>query len=884
MANHEMTPSLLYRLVKLIVRNKNVIVAVLFLVSLGLGVYGNIAYERQSSSPSVELTILETVTEIAPAVFRAVYETSKYFFLEAEAPHDEAGLPVLLWTQYMAPLSLTFFLILVICSTARAEWTRIWIAWRWRGHTVICGTTENALAFAKSESESNDKQKVVLIAEVIEDVHRDAALLHGFSVLVGDPMDHAVLAQANIARADRMIVALSDDGNNLEIAMRAQSMVLIGKNTNSNGRKLRAFVSIKDRQLWRQLARSDVIQRAVGDRFELVPFNLSIWAARRFTWTEPLWAYADLRGQERVHVVFFGYDAYVEALIGQLPPCCVYRDHQRPFFTLLVDDREAVEAHLHRAYPLIKEIADINIEHFDQSSGAMTKELMQKIESPDQKPEAEVHMTAIEAAVHVTAIEAAVHVTAIIVSRDTPEKSLRTAIAAQDAMRVFGCWGAPVYVRLSKCEGISTLLRSVETARKFADVVEPFGVEDRLCNVSEIDGGLEAVAKAFHIAYCDARETQSHIDDPNRSLEPMVEWENLRETYRESNRRAVDHIKPKLMAAGYNVPSGDNIWIEDKDLLSDTHEISALARNEHKSWQIGRIADGWRKSDVRNDTRKQHPDLVDYEELSDSTKIYDMEQIEFLRDYLSGPKRVKDILKIDKDIEPARPDYWIGFIGKNLISPQEATTLSEKLIEDVLAPVIASHPTSYFTIVTPLAPGSDFVMTQSAIDYFVLKNVPHRVIVVEAVPVDHMIEDYHDAYFAGGTWNGKAENVVSPSTGPEDWRAISLKISAEREELIQRSSVEWVIDLVDPDTKYHEQACRNDGYHKAADYIDQRSVLLVAAHRPAEVKGKPGKGGTQATLNDRMDRLSAGAHSGYSTQVLDLSTGKVQTFTPSREQ
>ncbi len=48
-----------------------------------------------------------------------------------------------------------------------------------------------------------------------------------------------------------------------------------------------------------------------------------------------------------------------------------------------------------------------------------------------------------------------------------------------------------------------------------------------------------------------------------------------------------------------------------------------LARNTHENWARQRIAEGWRYGPQRDDERKEHPNLVPYEELSEADKEYD---------------------------------------------------------------------------------------------------------------------------------------------------------------------------------------------------------------------------------------------------------------------
>ncbi len=49
----------------------------------------------------------------------------------------------------------------------------------------------------------------------------------------------------------------------------------------------------------------------------------------------------------------------------------------------------------------------------------------------------------------------------------------------------------------------------------------------------------------------------------------------------------------------------------------------ALAKNVHEVWAEQRMNDGWTYGEVRNDDKKEHPCLVEYEKLDDSEKEYD---------------------------------------------------------------------------------------------------------------------------------------------------------------------------------------------------------------------------------------------------------------------
>ncbi|MFO7902567.1 MAG: RyR domain-containing protein [Pirellulaceae bacterium] len=59
-----------------------------------------------------------------------------------------------------------------------------------------------------------------------------------------------------------------------------------------------------------------------------------------------------------------------------------------------------------------------------------------------------------------------------------------------------------------------------------------------------------------------------------------------------------------------------------------TDLVDTLARNNHDVWAQQRIMEGWQTGDVRDDSKKTHPDLVPYEQLSAAEKEYDRQAVE----------------------------------------------------------------------------------------------------------------------------------------------------------------------------------------------------------------------------------------------------------------
>ena len=71
-----------------------------------------------------------------------------------------------------------------------------------------------------------------------------------------------------------------------------------------------------------------------------------------------------------------------------------------------------------------------------------------------------------------------------------------------------------------------------------------------------------------------------------------------------------------------------------------------LAEHAHDVWANQRIADGWTFGPERNDTRKEHPSLVPYDQLTESEKQYDRN---------AALETIKAILALGYTLSPPRP-------------------------------------------------------------------------------------------------------------------------------------------------------------------------------------------------------------------------------------
>lgn len=73
------------------------------------------------------------------------------------------------------------------------------------------------------------------------------------------------------------------------------------------------------------------------------------------------------------------------------------------------------------------------------------------------------------------------------------------------------------------------------------------------------------------------------------------------------------YIPNPIETSGYKLP--DELYVL----------VEKMAKNVHEIWAKKRLEEGWTYGKTRNDSLKQHPCLVPYEDLPEEEKEYDRE-------------------------------------------------------------------------------------------------------------------------------------------------------------------------------------------------------------------------------------------------------------------
>lgn len=152
---------------------------------------------------------------------------------------------------------------------------------------------------------------------------------------------------------------------------------------------------------------------------------------------------------------------------------------------------------------------------------------------------------------------------------------------------------------------------------RFADVAG-LGAEPLLARVrafgTTLDAGTgrpvdnwERIARLGHERY-----RRAHPDPAIASRRP---WEELDGFYRASNVRQVLAALGSAIAVGRSWGAG-----EDRAGMPSEAQLERMAELEHASWRRHLEAEGWRYAPVRDDRRRRHPDLRDWEQLDEAAR------------------------------------------------------------------------------------------------------------------------------------------------------------------------------------------------------------------------------------------------------------------------
>jgi siroheme synthase (precorrin-2 oxidase/ferrochelatase) len=466
------------------------------------------------------------------------------------------------------------------------------------GHVVVCGLGRLGALLAKALRAAG--YAVVAIESDPRNAEIGECREEGIIVLIGDATDRTLLRTTGVERARFLFAATGDDGANAEIAIEARGLV-----EGRTGSPLTCFIHIADARLGGVLKQLGVAQRG-GDSFRLEYFNAAQRGAPALLREHPAF---DNQGNTPFgppHLLVVGLGEMGSSLVVQAARRwrSILATSGRRFRVTVVDDKaDDHVAALVEHFPRLKDACELSARRIDLDSAGF--ERADFLFGPD-------------GVCAVTSVYVCIGDDAVGLS------------AALHLRRRLGGREVPIVVRTTRKSGVAALLAGDHGSDRH-DGIEVFGLLDLVCRPDVLlKGQNEVLAQAVHDDYV----RHQRKDGANREANPsMVDWEELPETLKESNRRQAADIGRKLQAVGCDMePLTD--W--DAPPLAFSHdEVELLARMEHDSWQKEREAEGWTYGPEKDVVKKKSPYLGPYDGLPEEIKDYDRNTVRAIPTFLA---------------------------------------------------------------------------------------------------------------------------------------------------------------------------------------------------------------------------------------------------------
>ena len=470
---------------------------------------------------------------------------------------------------------------------------RWWARARWSNHVVVYGHSSRALSLVRDLRAG--RHNVFLIGHT---PGHGADLPRGVCYIDASAPSRESLAGAALKNAGRFVALSDHDRDNLELLIAAEAEA---KSRDTTRPPLECHAHFGDRYLQLGLHQLGAAREGTPTRRQL--FNYYDVAARLLAHQYPMPATLAATAPAPEHIVIVGFGAFGQSVALKLVKMGQQLYQQgdqwrivKPRITA-IDPRGAEAAALFlRTHPQFAAHCDFSV----------------------------VAMSCGDAAfLDLTFLTPSGSRASIVFCLDDEALTLRTLVLLAETCSASDRGIRQIYLRLAKPAALTSWVDALRASTKPGIVL--FAPDEQLFSADVLlNQSLDVLARRIHDSY------RAAVHQPSSTNVPTAlgkTWDELGEEDRESNREAADHLWAKLATLGYQLavaPAGEAPAPVDAALVRELEtRIEELARVEHYRWLTWRALSGWTYGAVRDQTLKHHPDMVEYERLSDEAKEKD---------------------------------------------------------------------------------------------------------------------------------------------------------------------------------------------------------------------------------------------------------------------
>jgi hypothetical protein len=581
-------------------RRARVVFTVVAVVAFVLGVMGFEELLRKGS------LYLQPNVKYARGPADLVYYSLQLFALDAAPLQNATKLPWQLHIARFAAPAVTISLIFLAVYALLAQ--RLILA-RIRlmgGHSILCGPQDTVRQLAEQIRHETGSKVVILGGD------GRWALGRGQLEVVGDPRQRQVLERVGMGRARELIAVGPDSVLNAEVAIAVHAI------NREKRTAVTCYAEAQDSELFQAVVGQEV---GPGEINRLESFNRHDRTAQALLEQLPPWPPSDPRSA----VLVIGYGGLGRVLVDRLVQFWSGGTmSDGPIPRLCVLDPGVPDGVIERRYADTKGRVTVSARRRDPSWLTIIDDLLVPAADGTQSVPGRVHVCLDDDAVGIAVGDTALRLlageeTTIVVA--IPHSSVLGQVAAGSDL------DREASGRRREDEPFGpTAIRTIGSARLVL-----VSVVRTVYSIAAMRTGMnEQLARAIHETYLRHAIDQGDSVEYNESVRP---WDQLPGYLKDSNREQAWDIGRKLAMVGLTAIPRRSSNGAGSVTLTDG-DVEKLAKAEHRRWMNERMAKGWRHGPVRDNNRKLHPDLVDWEYLSEDSRDKDRSAVRAIPEHL----------------------------------------------------------------------------------------------------------------------------------------------------------------------------------------------------------------------------------------------------------
>jgi len=481
-----------------------------------------------------------------PIWIRSVYRTFQLFTIEGGDLPEPISWQLHI-ARFTAPLTTIMAFIIALLEIFKERWKRIKIA-RMKNHVVIIGfgtKGKNVL-----EESLRKKEKVLVIESDPQNPNLPLIKPPRCRLLLSNANNKSTFVKAGITKAKSVFLLIGDDTRQVKACLLIYQLIKESSRNETN--PLNCIMHLQNQDFLNTM-RSHNLVTDIHDGFALRIFNVYENSARElFEDNPPDRSGITLNSENYVRIIIFGFGKAGEALALQTALTGHYMNGKKPQ-VVIIDclAKEKVPDFLER-YPPYTDYCNLQYLALDANSPQLIQQLVKYLKDPEA-------------------------LNTMVLCFDNKTHNLMLGLQlesikldeADDPMQVF--------VRTNDNESFTTFSRNIKL----------YGLPSKVCSQDVIiEGNLDRKARGIHADYLNMRKNKSDFG----AKEADVSWENLSHEYKDSNRKAADHIGVKMRGIGSEIVSKDDP--RPSSVFSE-EEIEKLSELEHRRWNAERSLAGW---------------------------------------------------------------------------------------------------------------------------------------------------------------------------------------------------------------------------------------------------------------------------------------------------